>query len=132
MAVKPSISSGDISGDAVHMGSMTTFEARVGCTAQFHGDLSIVTQANVASVRLPLPLCTVELKANELIKVEGQDATEYFGDLWDAIRFADNHGVGRKPGAITILTPCRSDNGIPVWSVTQIHDRAVVKAAAAR
>lgn len=112
------------------MWSMTTFEARVGCTAEFHGEKSIVTAPNLSSVRLPLPLCTVELKADELFMVEGQDKTEYFGDLWEALRFADGHGVGRRPGAITILTPCRSTNGIPAWGVTQIHERAVVKAQA--
>lgn len=112
------------------MGSMTTFEARVGYTAESNGHKSIVTFANVSSVRLPLALCTVELKADELFMVAGQDKTEYFGDLWEALRFADAHGVGRKPGAITILTPCLSYSGIPVWSNSQIHDRAVVKAAA--
>jgi hypothetical protein len=107
---------------------MTTFEARVGYTAQFRGYHSIVTHPSVASVRLPLPLCTIELRPDELFKVEGQDKTEYFGDLWEALRFADGHGVGRKPGAITILTPCQRENDIPVWSVSQIHERAVAKA----
>lgn len=109
------------------MGSMTTFEARVGWAASSAGHKSIVTFANLSSVRLPLPLCTIELKADELFMVEGRDQTEYFGDLWEALRFADAHGVGRKPGAIAIMTPCQATNGIPVWNVSQIHERAVVK-----
>lgn len=110
------------------MGSMTTFEARVGYTAEFHGRKSIVTFANLTSVHLPLPLCTVELKKGEAFMVSGQDKTEYFGDLWEALRFADSHGVGRKPGAITILSPRQGSAGIPVWEIEQIHDRAIPKA----
>jgi hypothetical protein len=105
---------------------MTTFEARVGFTAGVQ-HLSIVTHASVSSVSLPLPLCTVELKQGELFMVAGQDKTEYFGDLWQALRFADGHGVGRKPGAITILTPAQGKNGIPAWNVSQVHERAVAK-----
>lgn len=111
------------------MGSMTTFEARVGYTADSDGRKSIVTAASLSSARLHLPLCIIELKAGELFMVTGQDKTEYFGDLWEALRFADGHGVGRKPGAITILTPCRVTDGIPAWNVTQIHERAVAKTA---
>jgi hypothetical protein len=82
------------------MVSLTTFEARVGFTAQSEGQRSIVTAASLSSVRLPLPLCTVELKAGELFMVAGQDKTEYFGDLWEALRFADNHGEGSQAIAI--------------------------------
>lgn len=109
------------------MGPMTTFEARVGYTAEFHGQKSIVTFASLSSVYLPLPVCTIELKKGEVFMVVGQDKTDYFGDLWEALRFADNHGVGRKPGAITILSPCRSEKGIPIWAIEQIHERAVAK-----
>jgi hypothetical protein len=106
---------------------MTTFEARVGFTADSE-HLSIITFASLTSVSLPLPLCSVELEKGEVFMVAGQDKTEYFGDLWEALRFADSHGVGRKPGAITILTPCQGRNGIPAWNVSQVHERAIAKA----
>lgn len=118
---------GSVTPPSVHMEPMTTFEARVGHVSEFHGSKSIVTFASLSSVYLPLPLCTIELKKGEVFMVTGQDKTDYFGDLWDALRFADSHGVARKPGAITILSPCRAEKGIPVWAVEQIHDRAVPK-----
>lgn len=109
------------------MTPMTVFEARVGYTAEFHGRKSIVTFANLRSVHLPLPLCTVELKKGEVFMVSGQAKTEYFGDLSEALRFADRFGMGRKPGAITILSPRQGSTAIPVWEVEQIHERATPK-----
>jgi hypothetical protein len=107
---------------------MTTFEARVGYTAESRGHHSIVDFSNSTRELLPLALCTVELKAGEVFKVQGRTETGFFTDLENALWFAVNHNAELKPGAITILTPCQSTDGIPAWTVTQIHKRAVTKA----
>ncbi len=109
------------------MGSMNTFEALVGCRAEFKSRLSIVAFLNREIGHLPLAECTVTLKDGELFIVTGQAETGYFTDLEDALWFAHNHGADSKPGAIAILTPCRSENAIPVWQVSQVHERAVAK-----
>lgn len=123
---------GSVTPPSVHMASMTTFEARVGFTAQFKGHHSIVAFANSAIRHLQLAHCTISLKDGEVFMVAGRDETGYFDDLEDALWFAHRHGVELQPGAITILTPSTGSNGIPAWNVSQVHSRAVVKSQEAK
>jgi hypothetical protein len=113
------------------MGSMTTFEARVGQIADPAGShQSVVTFSNSVVDNLPLAQCTVTLSDGEVFRVTGERLTCFFTDLEDALWFAVNNNAELMPGAIAILTPCLSYNGIPVWQVSQIHDRAVAKGQA--
>lgn len=110
---------------------MTTFEARVGQIADPAGShLSVVAFSNSVIDNLPLAECTVTLNDGEVFRVTGERLTCFFTDLEDALWFAVNNNAELTPGAITILTPCQSYTGIPVWQASQIHDRAIAKAQA--
>ena len=107
---------------------MTTFDAQVGQVADPAGShQSIVAFANSVIENLPLAECTVTLKEGEVFRVAGERLTGFFTDVEDALWFAVNNNAELKPGAIAILIPCLSYAGIPVWQISQVHDRAVAK-----
>lgn len=108
---------------------MTTFDAKVGQIADPAGaHQSIVTFANSVVDNLPLAECSVKLNEGEVFRVTGERLTGFFTDLEDALWFAVNNNAELLPGGIAILTPCQSYTGIPVWQISQIHDRAIAKA----
>lgn len=104
-----------------------TFDAEIAVLHSFHGHRTVVSAPgdDTASSVLPLTDVTVTLRADEVFMATGGNGqTGYFTDLAPAVAFTRHTGAAGTPGAIVVLTPCITPDGITGFNISQVHEHS--------